>query len=212
MKKTKGLIFLALLFLLIGAVSAADDANDTFSTADESVALEQDAGDVISMDDDSYYDDEYYDDEYYDDEYYDADYEDDYYDEPSEFYIVPGQTTYSGTAGNKITVKVTVYDYYTDAPVKNADVTFSINGHTYTAKTNSNGVASVKFTLPKTKATTTSKTKGNILTKTTKYSKTYTCTATVEHDDYYSDYTSFNVVSKKATVTKKYKVIKKTKK
>ena len=204
--KLKGLLFFALLILLVGAVAASDDnATDAISVPDNTQDIPQltDGNENLT---DEYEDD--YDD--YDDEYYD-DYEDDYDDDPSELYITPAKTTYSGTAGNKITVKVTVRDYWSDDPVSDVDVKFKINGQTYTTKTDSKGVASVSFKIPASKAKTTSKTKGNILTKTTTYSKTYTCEVTAERDGYYTETSSFKVVSKKKTVTKKYKIIKKTK-
>lgn len=205
-KKLKGLLLFALLFLLVGAVSASEDnATSEISVPDDTQDIEQvtDVNDNLADESDDDYTYENDSDDYSED--------DESSDELSSLYITPAKTTYSGTAGNKITVSVTVRDYWNDTPVENAKVTFQINGHEYKATTNSNGVASVSFKMPASKAKTTSKTKGSILTKTTTYSKTYTCAVIAQADKYYSDANSFKVVSKKKTVTKKYRVIKKKK-
>lgn len=197
MKKIKGLIFLLLLILLIGAVSASEDANDTVSVPDDNMKLESDTSEpIIAEDDNTEIDDDY--------TSGNATYE----KQLSKPKITVKST--EGYQGKTLTLKATVKTE--NGTPEKATVTFKFNGKTYTRTTDKNGVASVSIKFPASKAVkTTSKTKKNILTKTTTYKKTYTCTVTVEGDDYYPGEASFKVVSKKKPLVKKYKIIKKKK-
>ena len=186
MKKTN--IFLAILILCavlsISAV-AASDANDT------AIANQDDAQEVLHSDD------------------IDQSSSDD------EEQTVMQQTkisikTVTATQNSKTNVKATVKT--TDGtPAVGATVTFKVNGKTYSAKTDSNGIATAKIKVPKTKTDKISaKTKNNIVTKTTEYKKTYTCTASVAEDDQYeSSSATFKVVSKKSKKVEKYRITKK---
>ncbi|MBQ2666192.1 hypothetical protein [Methanobrevibacter sp.] len=111
----------------------------------------------------------------------------------------------SGTQGKYITLKATVKN--STGPIEGVTVTFKLNGNTYTAKTNGNGVASVSVKCPASAVlkTTTKKTSTR-MTKTTYYSKSYTATASADGAS-----SSFKVTSKKANRVLKYKAIKKTK-
>ena len=116
-------------------------------------------------------------------------------------------STITGTQGKTLTLKATVKT--DNGTVQNANVQFKFNGKTYTAKTNANGVATYTLKFPASKALkTTSKTKGSILTKTTTYKSTYKCGVTVSGDEINNASASFNVISKKASTVKKYKIIK----
>ena len=92
------------------------------------------------------------------------------------------------------------------SPVSGVTVTFSLNGNTYTAVSDANGIASVSVKCPASAVlkTTTKKTSTR-LTKTTYYSKTYSASASINGSS-----SSFKVTSKKANLVKKYKVVKKT--
>ena len=115
-----------------------------------------------------------------------------------------------GNQGQSLTLKATVKKE--DGNVSHSNVTFKFNGKTYTATTDSNGVASVTLKFPKSAVLkTTSKTKGKILTKTTYYQKSYTCDVTAEGDDFQTGTASFDVISKNTPLIKKYKIIKKKK-
>ena len=194
----KVIFIVALLFLLIGAVSAAEnitgDADDTLSV--------DDAGDVIETPDKDTLDEK-----------------DTKTLEKTETQIVnanesttpvkekPTITTQSvtGKQGKTITLKATVKN--STGPVKGLKVTFTLNGKTYTATTDAKGVASYKVKCPKSAvADTTTKTKGKKMTKTTTYSKTYSAAASADGAK-----STFKVVSTKAKVVKKYKIIKKKK-
>ena len=181
-------IFLAILILgvvlNISAV-AASDANDT------AIANQDDAQEVLQTDDI---------DESSSDE------------EPE---TIMQQTkistkTVSAKQNSKTNVKATVKTT-NDTPVEGVTVTFKINGKIYTAKTDSKGIATAKITVPKTKAYKISaKTKNSIVTKTTEYKKTYTCTASIAEDDQYeSSSTNFKVVSTKNKKVEKYRITKK---
>ncbi len=111
----------------------------------------------------------------------------------------------SGTQGKEITLKATVKN--STGAISGIKVTFTLNGNTYTALSDENGIASVKVKCPNSAAVkTTSRTSGKILTKTTMYSKTYTATASIGEVK-----KSFKVISKKANLLKKYRIVKKTK-
>ena len=180
------------MILLVGAVSASEDVNDTVSIENDNIELQNDISDTLSVEEDT------------------PVIEDTYVDEaqatePSNPQIAV--KTITGYQGKTLKLKATVKDE--NGIAKKATVTFNFNGKTYTRTTDDNGVASVTIKFPASKAVkTTSKTKGNILTKTTTYKKTYTCTVTVEGDDYYPGEASFKVVSKNANLVKKYKIIK----
>ena len=189
MKKIKGLMFLILLILMVGAVSATEDVNDTMSVPDDNMELESNVSDTLSVEEDDSLGD-------------------DATEDISEPQITVKTTT--GTAGKTINLKATVKTK--NGTAKKATVTFKINGNTYTRTTDANGVASVSVKCPASKAVkTTSKTKKNILTKTTTYKKTYTCTVEVDGDGYSHGEASFKVISKKPNLVKKYKIIKKKK-
>lgn len=177
----KAIIFVVLLFLLVGAVSAGEnltgDTQDTLSvdetptediTATEDIALQSNAT-------------------------------------ASE---TPTITTYavSGTQGKTITLKALVKN--STGPISGVTVTFKLNGNTYTAVSDENGIATKNVKCPASAVlkTTTKKTSTK-MTKTTYYSKTYSATASI--DDGASS--SFKVTSTKAKVVKKYKAIKKKK-
>ena len=114
--------------------------------------------------------------------------------------------TVKGKAGKKITLTATVKN--STGPIKGVKVTFTLNGKTYKATTNANGVASLKVKCPSTAVTKiTKKTKGKKMTETTTYSKTYSAKAAL--DDGTSS--TFKVISTKNKVVKKYKIIKKKK-
>ena len=147
MKKIKGLMFLILLILMVGAVSATEDVNDTMSVPDDNMELESNVSDTLSVEEDDSLGD-------------------DATEDISEPQITVKTTT--GTAGKTINLKATVKTK--NGTAKKATVTFKINGNTYTRTTDANGVASVSVKCPASKAVkTTSKTKKNILTKTTTY-------------------------------------------
>ncbi len=115
-----------------------------------------------------------------------------------------------GNQGQTLTLKATVKKE--DGSASPANVTFKFNGQTYTAATDSDGVASVTLKFPKSAVLkTTSKTKGKILTKTTYYQKSYTCDVTADGDGLETGTASFNVISKNTPLIKKYKIIKKKK-
>ena len=115
-----------------------------------------------------------------------------------------------GYEGKELMHKATVKAE--NGSVTPAVVHFNFNGNTYTAHTDANGVASVALKFPKSKILkTTSKTKGNVLTKTTYYENSYFCDLTASGDGLYDGHAGFKVISKKTSVVKKYKIIKKIK-
>lgn len=175
----KKIIFFVLsLFLLVGAVSASENITDTVAT-DSDVA---DANDslTVSQKDTAVSDD-------------------------SSKAETPTITVsdVKGTAGKEITLKATVKN--STGAVSGVKVTFKLNGRTYSAQSDVKGIVKVKITCPPTAPLkTTSKTAGGKLTKTTTYSKTYTCTASADGVS-----SGFKVISKKANTVKKYKIVKK---
>lgn len=115
----------------------------------------------------------------------------------------------TGKPGKKVRLTATVKDE-TGNKLKQCKITFKVNGKKYVAKTNSNGIATLKIKIPKSKMVkVSSKTKNKIVTKTTTYKKTYTCTASYSgNDKYKSSSTKFKVTSKNKK-TQKYKIVKK---
>lgn len=118
--------------------------------------------------------------------------------------------TVSGKEKTTKTIKANVKTS-SNAPVTGVKVTFKIDGKKISAQTNSKGIATIKVKLPKTKVYNIyAKTKNKIVTRTTQYQKTYTCTATVSgNDNYTSSSTKFKVISKKNKKVQKYKIVKK---
>ena len=118
----------------------------------------------------------------------------------------------SGKQGKKVKLTATV-KISSNAPVKNVKVVFKVNGKKYTATTNANGVATKTIKFPTAKVFKTKmKTKGKIMTKTTKYKTVYSCSVAFDgNDDYEKSSATFKVTSKKKSTVKKYKVIKKKK-
>lgn len=193
MKKTS-IFLIVLIFCVVFSISGvvASDANDTsmangISSNHNIQAISQsdgeDASPILQSDEDS---------------------------EPVKKATTLTVAAVSGKENSKVNIKATVKSY-SSAPVKNVKVTFKINGKTYSAKTNSKGVATVKVKIPKTKVFKyNAKTKNNIVTATTQYKKIYTCTAIVDGDDTYeSSSKKFNVISKKNKKVQKYKITRK---
>lgn len=187
-----GIICLLVLFLSIGAISASEDVNETINSGDDAsdmiakednIALKSAEENVMSAN-----------------------------DTQSEPLTHPNiqVSTIQGKEGQTLTLKATVKKQ--DGSITPATVKFKFNGQTYTATTDNNGVASVTLKFPKSSALkTASKTKGNILTKTTTYQKTYNCDVTADGDGLYTSTAAFKVKSKKTPVVVKYKIIKKKK-
>ena len=183
MKMAKCLVFFLLLVLFVGAVSASEDVNDTISIDDNG---QNSIDDTLSVDNDNIIKEE---------------------DEIAKEDPQISVSTISGTQGKTLTLKATVKGE--NGSIQGATVNFKFNGKTYTAKTNADGVATYALKFPTSKALkTTSKTKGSILTKTTTYQSTYKCDVTVSGDEINNASASFNVISKKASTVKKYKIIK----
>lgn len=184
----KAIFIVALLFLLIGAVSASenitDDASDTLSVEEATDTVEVGPDDTLKTTD----------------------------TEPikANESTAPAKETptittqnVKGTAGKTITLKATVKN--SAGAVKGVKVTFTLDGKTYTATSDASGVASVKVKCPASKVISDkSKIKGKKLTETTKYSKTFSAKASIDGAS-----SSFKVVSAKKVV-KKYKITKKT--
>ena len=194
MKKT--ILFVVLLFILVGAVSASEnltnDANETLSvdeTPTENISLDEDAT-VLQNETPT------------------NDSSQETHDNPTPLPGKPTITTSSitGTSGKYITLRAVVKN--SSGPIKGMTVTFKLNGNTYTAVTDANGVATKTIKCPKT-AVSKTKTKktSKRLTKTTYYSKTYTGSASLVS----GETSSFKVTSKKANLVKKYKILKKKK-
>ena len=190
MKRT--LIFVVLLFLLVGAVSASDDI---FNDTGETLSVNDTTTDsMLLTDDDTTQDDS-------------AEIIGNATGEDTSTPVEnPTVTTsaVSGTQGKYITLKAIVKN--STGPVSGVTVTFSLNGNTYTAVSDANGIASVSVKCPASAVlkTTTKKTSTR-MTKTTYYSKTYSASASINGSS-----SSFKVTSKKANLVKKYKVVKKT--
>lgn len=192
--KIKGLIFFLLLLLAIGAVAASDDVNDTISAPGDNIELENEISKMISVEDNNELEE-------------DGDYSENLTTNTTPMQPQISANTITGNQGKQLILKATVKTE--NGPLKDATVQFKFNGKTYTAKTNENGVATYTLKFPLSKALkTTSKTKGNILTKTTTYKSTYKCDVTVSGDGLNTSKASFNVISKKASTVKKYKIIK----
>lgn len=191
----KIILFVVLLFFLLGAVSASDNiTNDT----QETLSVDDTPTDNLTLEDDT---------QVLQNETSAENASGESHDSPSP---APGKlsvttSSVTGTQGKYITLKAVVKN--SSGPVKGIKVTFKLNGNTYTAVTDANGIATKTVKCPKSalQKTTTKKTKKR-MTKTYKYSKTYTATASVET----GASSTFKVISKK-TVVKKYKVIKKKK-
>ena len=190
MKRT--LIFVVLLFLLVGAVSASDDIiNDT----GEALSVNDTTTDSMPLADDGTTPDDST------DVVGNATGED--ASTPAENPTVTTSAV-SGTQGKFIILKAIVKN--STGPVSGVTVTFSLNGNTYTAVSDANGIASVSVKCPASAVlkTTTKKTSTR-MTKTTYYSKTYSASASINGSS-----STFKVTSKKANLVKKYKVVKKT--
>ena len=175
----RAIFFVVLLFLMIGAVCATDNITDTQDT------LGDDDASQMELDDD----------------------DDAGVDPNATGSEAPTITTSAvkGTQGKTITLKAIVKN--STGPVSGVTVTFKLNGATYTAVSDANGIASKTVKCPNSAVlkTTTKKTSSR-MTKTTYYSKTYTATASIDGAT-----SSFEVTSKKAKLVKKYKAVKKTK-
>lgn len=192
--KIKGLIFFLLLLLAIGVVAASDDVNDTITAPGDNIELENENTNRISVESNGELEE-------------DADYSESLTTDTTALQPQISVNTITGTQGKQLTLKAAVKT--DNGPVSNATVVFKFNGKTYTAKTNADGVATASLKFPASKALkTTSKIKGNVLTKTTIYKSTYKCDVTVSGEGLNTSKASFNVISKKASTVKKYKIIK----
>lgn len=191
----KAIIFVVLLLILVGVVSASENlTNDT----KETLSVDQTPTENLTLEDTPLLENATSTDNA----------SNETHDNPTP---MPGKPTITvdnvkGTQGKYITLKATVKN--SSGPVKGMKVTFTVNGQKYTAVTDANGIASKIIKCPKSAVlkTKTKKTSKK-LTKTTYYSKTYTCSASTESGASHS----FKVTSKKAKLVKKYKIIKKKK-
>ena len=181
MKIKIGIFCLLILFLSIVAVSANDNATETIQIDEDNLITVENQNADTLKDNGTF--------------------------TPSQAQITVNQV--EGNEGQTLTLKATVKAE--NGSASPATVKFTFNGNTYTAPTDSSGVASVTLKFPKSAILkTTSKTKGKILTKTTYYQKSYTCNVSAEGDELQKGTASFNVISKKIQV-QKYKIIKKKK-
>ena len=191
----KAIIFVVLLFILVGVVSASENlTNDT----KETLSVDQTPTENLTLEDTPLLENATSTDNA----------SNETHDNPTP---MPGKPTITvdnvkGTQGKYITLKATVKN--SSGPVKGMKVTFTVNGQKYTAVTDAKGIATKTIKCPKSAVlkTKTKKTSKK-LTKTTYYSKTYTCSASTESGASHS----FKVISKKAKLVKKYKIIKKKK-
>ena len=185
-----GIFFMLLLFLLIGAVSANDDINDTLSTDSTTNEITGET-DVSSANDTTTVN------------------EDDTKTTPTP--VLKKQTKIkgkpvSGKQGKK--VKLTAFVKQTDGKaIKNSKVTFKFSGKTYKTKTDKNGKASITVKLPKAKYFKTIKSKkGSILTVKKVFKTIRTCTVQFAGSKTYkASSTSFKVTSNKKSIVKKYR-------
>ena len=191
----KAIIFVVLLFILVGVVSASENlTNDT----KETLSVDQTPTENLTLEDTPLLENATSTDNA----------SNETHDNPTP---VPGKPTITvdnvkGTQGKYITLKATVKN--SSGPVKGMKVTFTVNGQKYTAVTDANGIATKTIKCPKSAVLKTkTKTTSKKLTKTTYYSKTYTCSASTESGASHS----FKVTSNKAKLVKKYKIIKKKK-
>ncbi len=170
----KVLIITIALFLLLGAVHASDNANDTSAPA---------IGEVP--------------------------------EKTSEISKITSKITankVSGKENKKVNIKAVLKDG-NGKLIKNKKVTFKIRGKTYTKTTDKNGVATLKYKLPKAKyLKTITKKKGNIVIKKHIYQTTNTVKITFKQSgNYTSSSATAKVISKKSPVIKKYRFKKITK-
>ncbi|WP_406534208.1 Ig-like domain-containing protein [Methanobrevibacter sp.] len=220
MKKIKGIMFIILLIMLVGAVSASEDVNETISVPDDNMELQNDVSDTLSVEDDASLsiadNDAQLSAEDNSESTLKVENEDKLAKDSDEVLSSPGYVSgpaistsdITGNAGEYITLKATVTDGFGN-PIKTT-VEFFFNGNTYTTTSNSNGVASVTVKCPSSEVwDTSSKKSGKILTKKTYYKKYYACEVTAYGEDSSWNLDSFQVISKKPTVVKKYKIIKK---
>lgn len=191
--KKMNIFLIILIFCVIFSISsvAASDLNDTSIAND--IENNQETQDTILQSSDESLDDE----------------TTEIVKEPTKVSV----KTITGKENSRANVKVNVKTD-SNTPAAGVKVTLKIDGKTYQGKTNSNGIATIKVKIPKTDILKVSaKTKNNIVTKTTKYQKTYKCTASVEgNDNYDSSSAKFKVISKKNNKIQKYKIVKKQKK
>lgn len=119
----------------------------------------------------------------------------------------------SGKEKTKVKITAKIKDG-SGKPLQNIRITFKIKGKTYTKTTDSAGNAYITYKLPKAKyQKTTSKKKGNIITKTKIYKSASTVKVSFKGTkDYSASSVSSKVISKKSPVVKKYryKLVKKT--
>lgn len=180
------IFFVALLFLLVGAVAASEDVNgtddqETLLLDETPVGEEMESSENVEII---------------------ANESGEPTQPPATSASDVSVSDVKGTANAQITLKTTVSN-----AAKGTQVTFKLNGQTYNAATDDNGVASVVIKCPPTAALkTTTKTTSNRLIKTTPYLKTYDATVTVGNIT-----KTFKVTSTKASSVVKYKIIKKTK-
>lgn len=181
----KIIIFTFLLFLLVGVAYASEDMNTTLSeSSEEPVSI--DNHEVLKANETSAGDDSSK-------------------SNPVSEKPTLASNDITSKQGKTITLKTLVTN--SNGPVSGVTVTFKLNGNTYTGVSGSDGVASVKVKCPSSAVLkTTSKTKGKTLTKTTTYSKIYTCSVSADGVK-----TTFKVISKKNKVVHKFKVTKKNK-
>ena len=191
--KKMNIFLIILIFCVIFSISsvAASDLNDTSIAND--IENNQETQDTILQSSDESLDDE----------------TTEIVKEPTKVSV----KTITGKENSRANVKVNVKTD-SNTPAAGVKVTLKIDGKTYQGKTNSNGIATIKVKIPKTDILKVSaKTKNSIVTKTTKYQKTYKCTASVEENDNYdSSSAKFKVISKKNNKIQKYKIVKKQKK
>lgn len=191
--KKMNIFLIILIFCVIFSISsvAASDLNDTSIAND--IENNQETQDTILQSSDESLDDE----------------TTEIVKEPTKVSV----KTITGKENSRANVKVNVKTD-SNTPAAGVKVTLKIDGKTYQGKTNTLGVATIKVKIPKTDILKVSaKTKNSIVTKTTKYQKTYKCTASVEgNDNYDSSSAKFKVISKKNNKIQKYKIIKKQKK